>query len=310
MDKWKAVFKRIFYPPIGVVLVLIPITVVLLIFGLSAEFEKTPLAYTSYAVSTYTLVIVILSFPKAIKAISVQFWKIPIIKQLNENKFVKLFLNDIAFRGTVSIYQGFVINTLYAVFRGVTAFIYNSVWFAAIAVYYLFLGIVRLSLAHHVRKIIQYKNKIEREIFEWQGYRICGCLILLLNMGMSDMVILMIWDNQHFEYPGYIIYLSAAYTFYTAITATINIIKFRKLKSPVLSASKAIAFTGAIMSVMALQAAMIAQFGEENAVFRQAANTMTGSVVCISSVGIAIFMIVRATRKIKYLQINNIQTIQ
>lgn len=123
--------------------------------------------------------------------------------------------------------------------------------------------------------------------------------MLLLNMGMSGMVVLMVRDNLHYEYPGYIIYLSALYTFYTAITATINIFKFRKLRSPILSASKAITFTGAMMSVMALQTAMIAQFGGNDSLFRQTANTITGTFVCISSVAIAFYMICRGTYYIK-----------
>ncbi len=109
----------------------------------------------------------------------------------------------------------------------------------------------------------------------------------------------MIRDNLHYEYPGYVIYLSALYTFYSAITATINIFRFKKLKNPGLSASKAISFTGAAMSVMALQTAMISRFGENDAVFRQTANTATGTVVCAGSVIIAFYMILRSTYNIK-----------
>lgn len=170
------------------------------------------------------------------------------------------------------------------------------------------LGVVRLSLVYHIRHLKQYHHPEARELFEWKGYRICGLLMLLLNTGMSGMTVLMIRDNLHYEYPGYVIYLSAMYTFYTAITATVHVFKFRKFKSPLLSASKAIAFTGAMMSVMALQTAMIAEFGAEEAVFRRIANTITGSVVCVSSVMIAVFMVIRATQNIKKRSARQTQT--
>ncbi len=299
MDRWKAALKRIVYPPAWITLPLIPAAGLLLALGFSARFRDTALAYIAYLVSAYALAVAVLALIKWIRSVKKGFWDLPIIQTINRNTIGHRLLNDITFRGTASIYQGLAVNTIYALFRGVTACLYHSVWFGAIAVYYLSLGLVRLSLVYHVRRRKACKGPLEREIFEWKGYRVCGCLMLLLNGGMSGMAALMIRDNLYYEYPGYVIYLSAAYTFYTAITAAVDVFKFRKLKSPLLSASKALALTGAMMSVMALQTAMIARFGAEDAVFRQVANTLTGAVVCVSSVAMAVFMIVRATQNIK-----------
>lgn len=302
MNRWKNFIKRVLNPQTWITLLLIPISTVLLVLGLSERFHGTALAYISYLVSSYTLVVSVWGFCKLVRFIKSGFWDIPLMQRINANWLGHLFLHDRIFRGTASIYQGFVINTLYAVFRGITAYLYHSVWFAAIAVYYFLLSVIRLVLVLHVRRCKQYKCTDDKMIFEFRGYRTCGFLMLLLNMGMSGMVVLMVHDNLHYEYPGYIIYLSALYTFYTAIMATINIFKFRKLKSPILSASKAITFTGAMMSVMALQTAMIAQFGGNDSVFRQTANTITGAFVCICSVVIAFYIIYRGTYYIKKLK--------
>jgi len=302
MNKWKEIIKRIFKPQTWIILLLIPISTVLLVLGLSDRFHDTALAYISYLVSSYTLIVSVWGFSKLIHFAANAFWNIRLIQKINAHPLGHLFLNDITFRGTALIYQGFVINTLYATFRGITAYLYHSVWFAAIAIYYLLLGVIRLTLILHVRQLKQYQNSDDKMIFEFKGYRICGFLMLLLNIGMAGMVILMVRDNLHYEYPDYVIYLSALYTFYTAITATINIFKFYKLNSPILSASKAITFTGAMMSIMALQTAMIAQFGEDDSAFRQTANTITGAFVCIGSVIIAFYMIYRGTYCIKKLK--------
>lgn len=308
MDKWKKVLKKFLYPPLWIIWPLIPIAVILLVFGLSDRFEGTALAYISYLVSAYTLTIVILDLPKRIRILSKEIRNLSVMERISRHPIGQSFIKDRTFRHTASIYQGLAINTLYAVFRGIGALLYRSVWFAAIAAYYLFLGMVRLSLVYHVRRLKQYESPAAREEFEWKGYRLCGFLMLLLHTGMAGMAVLMIRDNQHVEYPGYVIYLSAAYTFYTAITSTVNVFKFRKMKSPILSASKAIAFTGAMMSVMALQTAMIARFGAEDAAFRQMANTITGSVVCITSVVMAIWMMVRSSRVLKHRRIHKTQT--
>ncbi len=299
----KGLIKRIFNPPIWILIPLIPISTVLLIFGLSENFKDSAVAYISYLVSAYTLAAALYSLPKLVRSIKSRFWKLPFIEKINKHKLGHLFLNDIAFRGTASIYQGLVINTLYAIFRGITAFIFHSVWFGAISAYYFFLGIIRLFLVLYVRRLKQnWADLGEQMIFEFKGYRICGFLMLLLHSAMAVVAVLMIRDNLHYEYPGYVIYLSALYTFYSAITATINIFKFRKLKSPILSASKAITFTGAAMSVMALQTAMIARFGGDDLIFQQTANTITGTVVCMSSVIIAFILIIRGTYNIKRLK--------
>ncbi len=302
MNKWKGLIKTIFNPQSWIILLLIPMSTVLLILGLSDRFHGTALAYISYLVSSYTLTVSVWGFSKFIRFVKNGFWKMPFIQKINAHPLGHLLLNDISFRGTASIYQGFVINTLYAIFRGITAYLYHSVWFASIAVYYLFLSMIRLTLVCHVSRLKQYQNPGDQMIFEYKGYRRCGFLMLLLNTGMAGMIVLMVRDNLHYEYPGYIIYLSALYTFYTAIMATVNIFKFRKLKSPILSASKAIAFTGVMMSVMALQTAMIAQFGGDDSVFRQTANTITGTFVCAGSVIIAFYMIYRGTYRINKLK--------
>lgn len=299
----KGLIKRIFNPPIWILLPLIPISTVLLIFGLSESFKDSAVAYISYLVSSYTLAAAIIRLPKLIRLIKSKLLKLPFIEKINRYKLGHLFLNDIAFRETASIYQGLVANTLYAIFRGITAFLFHSVWFGAISAYYFFLCIIRLFLVLYVRRLKQHRTDLgEQMIFEFKGYRFCGFLMLLLNSAMAGMAVLMIRDNLHYEYPGYVIYFSALYTFYSAITATVNIFRFRKLKSPILSASKAITFTGAAMSVMALQTAMIARFGGDDPIFQRTANTITGSVVCFGSVIIAFILIIRGTYNIKKLR--------
>lgn len=56
----------------------------------------------------------------------------------------------------------------------------------------------------------------------------------------AGITILVVSKNSGFTYPGMLIYLMALYTFYAVISAVMNVIKFRKYGSPVMSAAKVI----------------------------------------------------------------------
>ncbi|MCM1534826.1 MAG: hypothetical protein NC126_02750 [Clostridium sp.] len=273
----------------------------LLFFIFSEGLDESPLAYIVYPFSAAMLTLWILRIPGYTRILKSKFMNHKHMKQIMAMPLVTHFLGDMGFRGTISIYQGFGVNLLYAVFRGITAFLYSSVWFGVIAVYYFMLCVFRGLLAHSVHKAGKADNPRVRRIHEYKSYRMCGFLMFLLNGGMSGMSVLMVRDNMYFTYPGYIIYLSAAYTFYTVIMAIINMVKFRRLQSPILSASKALTFAGALMSVLALQTSMIAQFGGGDS-FRKHMNTITSTAVCSGVIVMAVYMIWNADRNLKILR--------
>ena len=212
------------------------------------------------------------------------------MRRINGTAFGGRYVSDLAFRGSVSIYQGMTVNFLYVLFRIVVGIRYASVWFISMAVYYLVLGVLRLSL------ILSYRHR--NDIDELRCYRRTAWLLFLLNIPMGVMILLMALANSGYSYPGYIIYISAMYTFYTIISSVINLVKFRKLGSPILSAAKVLNFIAALMSVLSLQTAMIAQFGAENDDFRKMMNAMTGGVIWLFVILTAVYMLHRS-RKMK-----------
>ena len=96
---------------------------------------------------------------------------------------------------------------------------------------------------------------------------------------MGGMIILMVLTNSGFSYPGHIIYLSALYTFYTLVTSVLNLVKFRRLGSPILTAAKVLNFISAMMSILGLQTAMISRFSVNGEGFRRMMNAITGGFV-------------------------------
>lgn len=149
---------------------------------------------------------------------------------------------------------------------------------------------MRLSL------ILSYRNRSVKS--ELRSYRKTAWLLFLLNIPMGGMITLMVLTDSGYSYPGYVIYLSALYTFYTIILAIVNLVKFRKLGRPILSAAKVLNFVAALMSLLGLQTAMISQFSTEGENFRRMMNTITGSGVWFAVILTAVYMLLHS-RKMK-----------
>ena len=192
------------------------------------------------------------------------------------------YFKDLVFRGSISIYQGIAVNLFYVVFR-VIAIRYASVWFLSMAVYYLVLGGLRAYL------IVCYRRRTPE--LERRCYHTTAWFLFLLNIPMGGMIVLMVRTDSGFSYPGYVIYLSALYTFYTMITSAINLIRFRRLGSPILSAAKVLHFVAAMMSILGLQTAMISRFSENGENYRRMMNAITGGFVYGIVILIAIYML-------------------
>ena len=200
------------------------------------------------------------------------------------------YLSDLAFRGSVGICQGMAINFCYVVFRLAVGIRYASVWFLSMAVYYLVLGALRSYL------IVCYRRRSPE--LEQRCYRITAWLLLLLNIPMGGMIVLMIRTDSGYFYPGSVIYLSALYTFYAFILAIVNVMRFRALGSPILSAAKVLNLVSALMSLLGLQTAMIARFSPNGEGYRKLMNTITGSAVYAAVIVIAVYML-RRSRKLE-----------
>ena len=276
--------ERLLHPPKWVLLTLPPIVFATLTCMLLKGKNSMP-AYMIYCMSAYCLTIWILPLPRLFRKA-----KANMMRRLTGAVFAGKYIGDLAFRGSVSIYQGMIVNFFYVVFRILIGIRYASVWFLTIAIYYLLLGIMRLSL------ILSYRNRSVKA--ELRCYRRTAWLLFLLNIPMGGMIVLMVLTDSGFSYPGYVIYLSALYTFYTIILAIAHLVEFRKLGSPILSAAKVLNFVAALMSLLGLQTAMISQFSTEGEAFRRMMNAITGGGVWFSVILIAVYMLLHS-RKMK-----------
>ena len=93
----------------------------------------------------------------------------------------------------------------------------------------------------------------------------------------------------------------AMYAFYNIITAVMNVVKYRKYRSPVMSAAKVVSLAAALVSMLSLETAMLTQFGStDSEMFRRIMTSCTGAGVCTIILAMAVYMIYHATRELKY----------
>lgn len=286
MERAKIVLQRLLRPGKWVLIFLPPVSFAALVFIFATRNTYSAPAYMIYGMSAYSLTIWIAAFLRLTKRIKSAILGSRVIQKAASSKITKRYLNDPAFRGSVSIYQGMAGNFLYMVFRIIAGIRYASVWFVSMAVYYLVLGGLRCYL------IVCYRRRnpeLERRCCHTTAW-----LLFFLNIPMGGMIILMVRTNSGFSYPGSIIYLSALYTFYAMTVSIINLVKFRRLGSPILSAAKVLNFISAMMSILALQTAMISRFSENGGQFRILMNTITGGTVYGIVIVIAIYMLLHS----------------
>lgn len=298
MERFKRIIKRLFFlPPLATVLIALPsFTLVFCVLGMGIG--GVP-AYVSYGLSAYAMVIAVTGFPRIVKAIRSRISNHPLVKKLREHPLGGRYLSDAAFRAEVSLYPSFCINLLYAAVKLFSGIYYGSVWFISLAAYYILLAVMRLLLLTSTRKM-RLKTDIAAEL---KRYRACGGLLALMTLALTGMISFIIRQDGGYDYPGVLIYFMAMYAFYAVITAVVNLIKFRTHGSPVLSAAKAINLTAALVSMLALETAMLSQFGQAgDARFRRDMTAASGGVVCALVLGMAIYMMIHATWQQKRLK--------
>lgn len=297
LQNMKKILKKIFFlSPVPTLLISIP-AYSLVIYALAGERVDPVIKYLSYFLSAYALVITVTGTVGVVRFVREGMKKHPLIRKILGIPVVNRYLGEDLFRAETALYQGFFSSLLYAGIKMCSGIFYRSVWFVTLAVYYILLALMRASLLHYVRK--NGKNKVS----EWKRYRLCGIILLFMNAALAGIIVLVVYQNSGFEYPGMLIYIMAMYTFYAVITAVRNVWKFRRYKSPVMSAAKAVSLTAALVSMLSLETAMLTQFeAAENPMFRQIMTASTGCGISILVLGMAVYMIVYSTVQLKHIK--------
>lgn len=288
---WKKTGKKLLFPPAWLMVGLSLFSAAALVFVFLKGMQEHPVAYFVYVLAFYTLSVVCtfccLVLPKQYRRIKGKIY---------ENPLGNRYMTDRVFRAKVSLYVSLNINLLYAGLNVLFWYLNRSWWFVVLAGYYVILSAMRLLLVRYVRG-----NEIGSSLLgEWKRSRVCAYILLLVNVSLSGAVLMILYQSRGFSYPGILIYVMAMYTFYSAIHAIWNMIRYRKLGSPVVSTAKIIGLSAALVSMLSLETAMFSQFGGEMSVRNQRIMVAaTGGGVSIVVIALSVLLIVRATKEIR-----------
>ena len=285
---WKKLGKALLFPHVAIMIILLPIATLLLVFSMVVIGTESAIAYVSYVLAAYTLTVWCIKVPRLI-----QFFK----DFKNQNRYAQLWLGDTRLRVNVSLYGSLAWNTLYGVFQLWLGYYHRTFWFYSLGAYYICLAIMRFFLLLHTRKYAP-GEKMRTELVK---YRACGWVFLLMNLALTLIIFFMLYWNRTFTHHMITAIAMAAYTFTAFTVAIINVVKYRKYNSPVFSASKAISFAAACVSMLTLTSTMLTTFndGTMDALTQKLMLGGVGIAVSGVVVTMAVYMIVVSSKKLR-----------
>ena len=205
----------------------------------------------------------------------------------------------------------FLFSVGFASFNAVVSALTHSFWYGALSAYYALLAIVRFGIIfHHLRTSrLEGETAEHKKRRETRTYRVCGGILILLAFALGAAVLQTVLADRTFvNAPGLTIYLVAVYTFYKIIFAVFHLVRAHKDEDITIQAVRNVNFADALVSVLALQIAMLHEFASDIDVWQM--NALTGTLVCLATATIGIVMVDLGRRRSKKLKSVTTETIE
>lgn len=247
-----------------------------------AEAPWAPLLYTVAAYTCCLLMAAMFRLGKRLK------------RRLEQHAYAGKWLSNWAWRAQLTLYAALPLDLAYAAGHLALGVVYRSFWSGTLAAYYGLLAAARGVLLLCARQAGLDRGRA------WRVYRGCGWLLLILALPLAGIVLQMVMDGRGCRYPGYMIYVAAAYAFYALAMAMLNMRRLRRLDDPILAAAKLLTLVTALVAVLSLQTAMFAAFGSGED-WQQLMDALTGGAVCLLIMLLAGAMLSRAHKALRNL---------
>lgn len=242
-------------------------------------------SYILYVLSAYNLVSLCIKLPGAIR------WEQNWMK--NHPKVENIIKNE-ELQFSLKLYAEQFINFAYGIYKIVAGVVIGSAWIGADGIYNMVQALIQLFQ-------ILRRKKPGTLVQQWNSYRICGVLILLMHLTLIGIVFQMVNWNRVEESGEITIIATAAFAFYKFIASFIDLAKDRKHTRPIDSSVRMLELSQAIFAIFSLQAGLLYTFGAGES-WEHWINLAVGCAVCLMTVAMGIYMIRRGNREIKKLK--------
>lgn len=239
-------------------------------------------SYVVYALAALFLTYAVYAFVICAKRI-----KRALTGWLKKFRFTNRLISDFGFRTLFFSAISFLLNAAFALFEGILAIVGHSVWYGALAGYYLVLSVLRFVVVLFGAKTP--KDDVCRRA---NIYEACGAALFVLTLALSVAVVQMVLFDKAFAYAGLMIYAAAAYAFIKIALAVRNLVKAKKYDDFAVQSLRNINFAAALVSMLGLQTALISAFSEGGGM--RFMNAVSGGIVCFAIAGMGVYMIIRS----------------
>ena len=234
------------------------------------------------------------------------FVKVVLLPFTKSNRITNTLITDSRLRTILFTVPGMGLNLIYAVFNGVIGIVNHSAWCGSLSAYYILLCVMRFLSVSYARKVYdgkflwkkvqkdkgnRHKSEDSLELRAWRVYRNCGVMLSVSSIALGGAVIMLVSGEGGKSYPGLMIYAVATYTFYKLGMAITNMIKARKANSILLVTLRDISYADALVSILSLQTALFAAFGQNSGTMIPITNALTGAGVCLMIFALGVYMI-------------------
>lgn len=287
---WRRIAKAILYPRPAIMVFLLPFSSLFLAYSMMRLGPDSIASFISYALSFYTLTVWVLRIPYA-------FDRIRAFK--DGNRYARRYIGDVRLRASLSLGGSLLWNTVYAVLQLSLGLYHHSAWYCSLGAYYALLAIMRMSLIRYLRSNKPGENMAS----ELRKYGFCGFAFIVMTSALAAIAFFMVYRNRTYSHNTITDIAMAAYAFTIFVLAVVNIVKYRRYNSPILSASKAVSMVSACVSMLTLESMMLSVFddGSLSALDKRIMLGATGAAVYVFVMALAITMIVRSSRRLKAL---------
>lgn len=286
---WKRFWEKLNNPPNWLTTIASIATVILVpmaLIGMALDTTHNVYAILSWVLAFIPFAYLIFLTVIAAKRLGRQF-----VKVADKYKFTRNLAQSYAFRSLFFGMCTLAFNVGYSVFLSVTAIMYDSAWYGALAVYYILLIIMRGgALAENVKAERKYKeNSLALQRSKLGIYRYCGLMMFTLVVALSVSVVEMVAEGAAFHVPRWAIYVFMAFALYRIIMGVWQAVKATKRDDLVVRAVRYISVSTALVTLLSLQTALCVVF-PPNRVSVTLLNLATGFLVCMIIMAIGIYM--------------------
>lgn len=232
--------------------------------------EGHPLSYAAYVLSAYLLMVLcfwaVRRFPReGLRALAAK------------NRMTEQAMDDADYRRRLFVALDVFMDVLWAAVNLIGGILSPSVWLITLGAFYFLCAVMRAVVFRHMGSSGARKTRQASAV-----ERLCGVLLLLSVFVLSGIVCLVMKGEGGFAYEGYLIYAVAAFAFYSLIVSIVNYARLRKHEDRLVVVNCRINLSVALVSIFALEVAMLAQFSTASDVeLNFFAPIATGTVVAI-----------------------------